>query len=173
MIRRSVFAAALVGTLVSMPAAGVAELEPGQDEAAAEVVEPEASLPAGHVARSAFTRRVVDREPSDAIDRLANDEVEVSYFTEIRDMAGHTVTHRWEWGGQVMAEVPFEVAGPRWRVHSTKRLDPSWLGEWTVSVVDSEGHTLARSSFTYTAADTAEAPVAEPAPAAPADLSVE
>lgn len=170
MFRRSVFAAALVGTaLAAAPAAAVAELEPGEDEAAAEAVAPEASLPAGHVARSAFTRHVVDREPADAIESLANDEVEVSYFTEIRDMAGRTVTHRWEWGDQLMAEVPFEIAGPRWRVHSTKRLDPSWLGEWTVSVVDSEGHTLARSSFSYTAA----APSPEAPPAAPDDLSVE
>jgi hypothetical protein len=48
-----------------------------------------------------------------------------------------------------MARVPFVVNGPRWRVHSTKKLEPSWTGEWTVRVEDESGRVLHTESFSY------------------------
>ena len=74
------------------------------------------------------------------------------YFTEVRDMAGQTVKHRWEYGDQVMAEVEFEIGGPRWRVYSSKNLQPGWTGDWKVSVVDAAGNPLSVNTFTYTEA---------------------
>jgi len=50
-----------------------------------------------------------------------------------------------------MAEIPFEVKGQRWRVWSSKNLQPGWLGEWTVSVVRSNGEVVASENFTYQA----------------------
>ena len=94
---------------------------------------------------------------------LVKAENRIYYFTEIRDMAGQTVTHRWEHDGQVMAEVPFEVGGDRWRVYSSKNLEPSWTGEWKASVVDGSGATLSANTFTYNKAEQApEAPAASP-----------
>ena len=75
-------------------------------------------------------------------------------------MGGSTVVHRWMYEGEVKAEVPFDVGGPRWRAHSTKTLDPGWLGEWTVKVVDVNGETLHTQSFRYD-------PAPASAPAAP------
>jgi hypothetical protein len=49
-----------------------------------------------------------------------------------------------------MAEVKFDVKGPRWRVSSSKNLLPEWLGEWKVSVIDGQGRVLVTDSFTYT-----------------------
>jgi hypothetical protein len=130
------------------------------------VAETEGSPPdaaAGHVARSVFTSGVVDREPTDSINRLGNDARRIVYFTEIRGMQGKTVIHRWEYDGQVKGEVAFDVGADRWRVHSSKQLDPSWLGVWTVTVVDVDGNTLSEEKFTYVAAE------ADPMqPAAPA-----
>jgi D-Tyr-tRNAtyr deacylase len=82
-------------------------------------------------------------------------------------MQGQTVTHRWERGDKVMSEVKFEVGSARWRVFSSKRLDPSWTGEWKVSVIDTNGSTLSASTFTYAAADAAvdKAPAPAAAPA--------
>ena len=94
----------------------------------------------------------MDREPQDSLHSLSNDTLRVFYFTEIRDAAGETVVHRWEWNGRVMAEVPFEVGGPRWRIFSSKSLDPNWLGEWTVSLVDASGRVLGSDQLSYESA---------------------
>ncbi len=101
------------------------------------------------VARAQFTSNVVAREPVDAVTRLANDSHKVFFFTELRGMEGTTVVHRWSYGEQVMAEVPFRVGGNRWRVWSSKTLRADWLGEWTVSVVDTTGTVLAERDLTY------------------------
>ncbi len=57
----------------------------------------------------------------------------------------------------MIAEIPFAVGAPRWRVHSSKNLLPEWVGEWTVSVVDSGGQVLATDTFVYTEAIAGEA----------------
>ena len=103
----------------------------------------------GEVARASFTTAVNDREPIDSISSLANDKNKIYYFTELRNMTGKTIKHRWEYNGKVMAEVPFSIGGPRWRTFSSKTLDPIWQGEWKVSVIDESGNTLSVSTFTY------------------------
>ena len=101
------------------------------------------------VARSAFTTAIEDREPVDQVGQLTNEHSKIYFFTELRGMSGHTVTHRWEQGGEVRAEVSFNVGGDRWRVWSSKNLEPSWLGEWQVSVMDEGGNVIAQESFAY------------------------
>lgn len=105
--------------------------------------------PSGIVARSSFTTSVADREPQDEVAELANDHGRVLFFTELRGLQDQTVIHRWTWKGQVMAEIPFQIGGPRWRVYSVKSLDPAWLGQWTVDVVDGSGHVVGSDSFVY------------------------
>ena len=57
----------------------------------------------------------------------------------------------------------FDVGADRWRVHSSKQLDPSWLGVWTVTVVDVDGNTLSEEMFTYVATEAAPAQPIPPA----------
>ncbi len=119
------------------------------------------------VARSAFTTAVEDREPVDQVGQLGNDNSIIYFFTEIKGMSGHTVIHRWEQGGEVRAEVSFNIGGDRWRVWSSKNLEPSWLGEWQVSVVDEGGNVIAQESFAYIPAgesQSTEPPANEPQP---------
>jgi hypothetical protein len=120
----------------------------------------------GRVTRAQFTSEVKNLEPLDSLMTLRNDKTRIAYFTEIRDMAGQTVMHRWEYNGKLMAEIPFKVGAARWRVYSTKTLDPSWVGEWKASVVDSAGSSLSVNTFTYTKA--AGAPPSAPAATTPA-----
>ncbi len=87
---------------------------------------------AGEVARGQFTSAIDQREPVDEITTLSNNADKVYFFSELRDLQGQTVTHRWLFAGKVMAEVPFNVKGPRWRVNSSKTLLPGWIGDWTV-----------------------------------------
>ena len=101
------------------------------------------------VIRSAFARAVVDREPAQVDVRFGADVDRVYYFTELEDLAGHQVTHRWYYRGEEMAAVSFRVEGPRWRVWSSKAMLPGWGGNWTVEVEDEDGHLLHSDSFLY------------------------
>jgi hypothetical protein len=105
--------------------------------------------PAGWVERALFTSAVADREPVDTVVVVDAGQQEVTFFTELRQLAGRTVTHRWEYAGEVVAEVPFEVGGPRWRVHSRKTLLPTQAGRWSAVVVDESGWVLHAEMFEY------------------------
>ena len=167
----------LVLTLASLPALAADEGGPGTDaptgepEATEEAPEATSELLSGHVARAGFTTQVIDREPQDSVTSLSNLATEILFFTELSGLEGHTLTHVWERGGTEMARVPFAVGGERWRVFSSKSLDPSWLGEWKVSVVDEEGRVLHSESFSYVA--TPIQPASGEAPTPSEDLSDE
>jgi hypothetical protein len=159
----------LLIALLASPAYA-ADPAPATPPAAAEpAATPAAPAPAGTVARSQFTSEIQALEPADNLSTLANDQTRIYFFSELRNLSGHKVTHRWEHNGKVMAEVPIRVGGDRWRAHSYKTLDPSLTGEWKVTVVDETGATLSASSFTY--APAAAAPAAPPAAAEPAPAS--
>ena len=104
---------------------------------------------AGYVKRASFTTAVKNREPRNKISVLRNDKQKIYYFTDLRGMAGQTVTHRWKYNGKVMAKIKFKVKGQRWRVYSSKWLERRWLGTWTASVVDRSGRTLSTTTFSY------------------------
>ena len=67
------------------------------------------------VLRSAFTTEVLNKEPVSELQQISTDTTRVYFFTEIMGLNGHTITHRWEYNGQVLAEVSFEIAANRWR----------------------------------------------------------
>ncbi len=115
---------------------------------------------AGQVTRAIFTSDIKNHEPTDDIATLSNDKTHIAYFTEIQGMAGQTVTHRWEYNGKLMFEMPFQVGASRWRVYSTKTLNPAWTGEWKASVVDAAGGSLSVNTFSYTKKIDVNAPAA-------------
>lgn len=105
---------------------------------------------AGEVSRAIFTIGVDNREPVIQVDSIDNDSyTSISFFTELTDLAGQTVTHQWTYGDKVMFEKSFEVRGARWRVWTSKTLIPDWTGTWTVNVLDDSGAVLASESFEY------------------------
>jgi hypothetical protein len=118
--------------------------------AQAETDKMESDMDQGEVARAVFTSAVEDREPVDKVTTLNNDHDKIVFFTDVRNMSGHIVTHRWIYQGETMAEVEFGIGGPRWRVWSSKSLLPKWTGEWTVEVVDEQGNVIDEAGFTYT-----------------------
>lgn len=128
----------------------------------------------GSVARSMFTTEIDNREPANTVDTIPGGTEKVYFYTDLRNFTDQTVTHRWTYKGEVMAEVPFNVRGPRWRVWSSKALQPIWTGDWNVTVVDGNGNELVSKNLTFggeTAAAApadAEAPAAEEPAAAPA-----
>ena len=110
---------------------------------------PVGEKPVGWVERALFTSGVADREPVDAIALVEGAQREVYFFTELKQLSGRTVTHRWEYAGEVVSEMPFEVGGPRWRVFSKKVLAPAQAGKWSVLVVDESGWVLHAEMFEY------------------------
>jgi hypothetical protein len=174
----------LVLALAALPAFAEEEGEARTEALATESEAGEAATEAsseplaGRVARAGFTTQVIDREPQDSVTSLPNAASRILFFTELSGLEGQTLTHVWERDGVEMARVPIVVGGSRWRVYSTKNLEPSWLGEWKVSVVDEEGRVLHSESFSYVAAETqaaaeeTAAPSEEPAgePAVPASI---
>ena len=154
--------------------AEAAEVTPESEPSGSADVSTTVPEPEDHVARSAFTSRVVDREPQDRLTTLGNHATRIYYFTEIRNLEGKTVIHRWEYGDQSMGDIAFDIMGPRWRVYSVKSLDPSWLGQWTVKVVDVDGTVLSKDQFNYTAAEIdSSATASEDEPVPPAAPSAE
>jgi hypothetical protein len=174
-ITSGVVAVALAALLLASPGLATEEAAPVAEEAAAPAAEDAESAPATdtpvadetpaikapnasehsasvaseEVALARFTTAVENREPVDAVAFLGSESTQILFYTDLRGLAGETVTHRWEYGGDVMAEVPFEVGSNRFRVWSSKRLKSEWKGEWTVFVVKGDGEVIATESFTY------------------------
>lgn len=141
---KTIFLLLAIGFLgVSLPSR--ATDDPAQPDLSAK---PAVLIP-GTVTRAQITHDIQDLEPVDSVSTLTNDLTHIVYFTEIHDMAGQTVTHRWEYNGKIMMAVPIKVGTSRWRAYSTKTLNPAWVGEWKVSVVDAAGGTLSVNTFSY------------------------
>jgi len=106
----------------------------------------------GMLSRGMFTTGIENREPVDNVATLINTNNEIYFFSELKFMEGRAVIHRWQYKGNTMADVEFNVGGPRWRVYSKKALYPGQTGEWSVIVLDKEtGWPLAVDVFHYTA----------------------
>lgn len=99
--------------------------------------------------RSIFTTEIIDKEPASDLKDISSDITRVYYFTEITGLNGHTISHRWEYNGQVLAEVDFKVNADRWRTWSSKNMLSSWVGKWQVSVLDEGGNIIKQSKFNY------------------------
>jgi hypothetical protein len=106
-------------------------------------------LMAGSVSRGQFTSAIVDREPVDLIETLSTDHNNIIYFTELNELQGQTVTHQWKYNDIVMFEKSFDVGGPRWRVWTSKSLQPGWSGTWTVNTLDGDRNVILSETFEY------------------------
>jgi Protein of unknown function (DUF2914) len=130
-----------------------AETKPAETKPAILVRRPPQSPAAtsGQVARIVLTSASAQSDRGDPISSpivlAAGQEKRAVLHTELRHLAGQTVSHRWQRNGQTVAVIPFKVRGDRWRVRSSKRLTASLKGSWEVVVVDSRGETLASRSF--------------------------
>lgn len=121
------------------------------------------SVAQAEVARTIVTTGISEREPVNDLQRIPSTDERVYFFTDLRDMAGTSITHVWKHNGEVKAEVKFDIGGPRWRVWSSKNMLPEWTGDWTVEIVDDSGKVIATKAFSYAAVSTVEEPVTEDA----------
>lgn len=108
------------------------------------------SVAAGEVSRAQFTIGIDNREPIINVDSInSSDYNSITFFTELSDMSGQTVTHQWTYNDKVMFEKTFDIKASRWRVWTSKTLIPAWKGTWTVKVLDDNRNLLMSKSFDY------------------------
>ncbi len=104
-----------------------------------------------NVIRFRFTSGIKRKEPVDILAppffALRDKAYSIYFFTELKRLKGHTVTHVWKHNGQVKLNKEFEVRGNRWRIYTSKLLNMTMLGQWDVSVVDSNGQILTQKGF--------------------------
>lgn len=105
--------------------------------------------PHQNISNAEFATEIVDREPFNIVGELDNSLGKIYFFTSIRNLQGTSVKHRWIYNNKVMADVIFDIKGPRWRVWSSKNLWHTWTGKWIVEVVTSENEVLYKKEFNY------------------------
>ena len=105
--------------------------------------------PHENISNAEFAIEIKDRTPLNIIEELDNSFGKIYFFTNIRNLQGQSIRHRWIYKNKVMAEVEFDINGPRWRVWSSKNLWPTWLGEWSVEVLNANSEVLYKKEFNY------------------------
>lgn len=103
----------------------------------------------GSVENATFTSNVADGAPVDFRQAFDTNTRIVYYYTEILDLQGQTVIHRWKREGKLMQEVPIRVQRPRQAVWSKSTMQPDWTGNWTVEVVTARGVVIETDNFAY------------------------
>ena len=105
--------------------------------------------PHENISNAEFAMEIKDRTPLNIIEELDNSFGKIYFFTNIRNLQGQSIRHRWIYKNKVMAEIKFNINGPRWRVWSSKNLWPTWLGEWSVEVLNANSEVLYKKEFNY------------------------
>jgi hypothetical protein len=105
--------------------------------------------PHENISEAVFALNVEDRVPINIVEELDNSLGKIYFFTNIRNLKGEYITHRWIYDDKVMADVRFEVRGPRWRIWSSKNLWHTWIGQWRVQVLLDDATVLFEKTFNY------------------------
>ncbi|MBA5248186.1 MAG: DUF2914 domain-containing protein [Gammaproteobacteria bacterium] len=101
------------------------------------------------ISQAVFSKSIDQRTPVELITEADNSLKKIYFFTNIRHLKGDKITHRWLYKGKVKAEVSFDIKGNRWRVWSSKNLWHTWVGVWTVEVIDQNEQILLTKTFEY------------------------
>ena len=105
--------------------------------------------PHQNISKAGFATEIIEREPFNIVGELDNSLSKIYFFTNIRNLEGTSISHRWIYNNKVMADVVFDIKGPRWRVWSSKNLWHTWTGNWIVEVLTSENEVLYQKEFNY------------------------
>ena len=111
-----------------------------------ETSEPETNSSQGFVdkriTRALLTIGVNNKEPLEVIVSPVvvnkNKVSGVFYFTEIVDMKGVDLYHRWLWNDEVQYNKKINILGDRWRAATSKTIPYTKTGSWSVRLVNNE-----------------------------------
>jgi len=104
-----------------------------------------------NINRFQITPMVEDHEPLGTINDIEaeNGVLTVYAFSEANNLKDTVLYYVWNLNGRDVATVPIAIGADRWRSHSTKFIEPSMKGQWTVKLQNAQGETLAINQFTY------------------------
>lgn len=91
---------------------------------------------------------IEDRMPQLTASSFSADIERVYCFTKLKNSGEISrVIHAWYYKDKEMARVELAVRAATWRTWSSKRILPSWTGEWRVDVLSPDGKVLSSKSF--------------------------
>lgn len=97
-----------------------------------------------------LTTAIKDRQPVDSIsDSVSRYQREVTFYSDIQNATGQTLSHRWRFNDQALATIPFKISSDRYRTWSTKKMSNAWIGQWHIEIIDNQQNVLYRHSFKY------------------------
>jgi len=104
-----------------------------------------------NITRFQITPMVEDHEPLGTINDIETEDgaLTVYAFSKANNLKGTVLYYVWNLNGRDVATVPIAIGADRWRSHSTKFIEPSMEGQWTVKLQNAQGETLAINQFTY------------------------
>lgn len=103
----------------------------------------------GAVTRAIFTTELEKNEPGNEVLILENNNQDLYFFSEVEDMHGKVIFHRWEHRGEKVFEKKFKVSAKSEKLISKYKLDPAKTGEWMVVITDDRGWPIKATMFKY------------------------
>lgn len=122
-------------------------------EAAANQVGGDVILEPLFVARAHLAEGVEDLEPFGIYENFelsleGRNSFRAYWFTHLTGLDGQTVSHRWYYQDELVAQINISIGSTSWRATSNKRVAADSLGQWRVEAVNNDGTVLARQAFT-------------------------
>jgi hypothetical protein len=99
------------------------------------------------VSEAVVCTSIEEREPVGESERFDPTPERLFCWMRVHDGAGDVLTHVWIHEGETRARIDLEIGADHWRAWSSKRLLPSWTGNWEVKVLTADGRVLESLSF--------------------------
>ena len=128
-----------------------------------EAVEVKAAEPTLEIVEIKLCTTVEDRVAVDAATEFPNTTAKVYCWVKVTGASAddpQKIYQEWYYKGEEKASVELNIAGSPWRTWASKALWHTWVGEWTVKIVDADGNVLKEVTFTVTSAEVEIKPVA-------------
>lgn len=107
-------------------------------------------LPVEEITMAMFTTRISKRYPANEVTTLENPHTAISFFSEVKDMAGKQISHLWYFEGELKFTARFNIRTDSWRVWSTQLLPVEMTGLWKVEIVDETGKVYETRELDFT-----------------------
>ena len=103
------------------------------------------------ITRALLTSKIKNKEPVDIftspISIIKGKAIELYYYTEIINMKDQALYHHWIWGNKSIYTKKIKIGGNRWRASTSKLIQASKAGEWTVRLLNEDNIILNEIKF--------------------------
>lgn len=94
---------------------------------------------------------IENRQPVGSDTSFAKDIGQLWCFTKLSsDQDMTSISHVWYYNDREMFRIELDVKAKTWRTWSSKSIIDTWIGEWRVDILSSDGNILTSKQFTIT-----------------------